>query len=216
MGATLVITARNKERLENTFSLLEGSGHKMILADLSNKGDIDNLVAELSSLDGMVHSAGINKLVPVKFLNKDIIDNIFQINTYVPVLITQNILKNKMLNMAASIVFISSISSFFPAVANSIYAASKGAINSFTKVLALEVAPQKIRVNSIQPGMVRTSLIQASNLTAEQLIEDERRYPLGRYGEPEDIANLVIYLLSDASKWMTGSLITIDGGCSLR
>jgi NAD(P)-dependent dehydrogenase (short-subunit alcohol dehydrogenase family) len=216
MGAKLVVTARNKERLENTFSLLEGTGHRIILADISLEEDIDRLTVELPQLDGIVHNAGISNMIPVKFLNQDVIDKTFLTNFYAPALITQRILQNKKINKKASIVFISSISSFFAEVANSVYAASKGAINSFAKVLALEVAPQKIRVNSIQPGMVRTSLIQVGDLTAEQLIEDEKRYPLGRYGEPEDVANLVGFLLSNASEWMTGSIITIDGGISLR
>ena len=96
------------------------------------------------------------------------------------------------------------------------YSASKGAINSFAKVMALELAPKSIRVNCILPGMVWTPLIEHSPISKEQYEEDEKRYPLGRYGKPEDVAYLAVFLLSDASSWMTGSLLTIDGGVSLR
>jgi NAD(P)-dependent dehydrogenase (short-subunit alcohol dehydrogenase family) len=216
MGAKLIITARNKERLKMVLSQLDEIGHQMILADLTNDKDIENMVAEIPSLDGIVHNAGISKMTPVKFLNKDIIEETVKTNFYAPVLITKNILKKKKLNRMASVVFISSISSFFAEIANSMYASSKGALNSFARVLALEMAPQRARVNSIQPGMVKTSLIQNGELTMEQLAEDEKRYPLGRYGKPEDIAGLVVYLLSDVSEWMTGNIINIDGGISLR
>jgi NAD(P)-dependent dehydrogenase (short-subunit alcohol dehydrogenase family) len=111
----------------------------------------------------------------------------------------------------------SSLASCFATPAHSIYSASKGALISFSKCLALEVALQRIRVNCILPGMIRTNMMQGGgNVTTEELLKDEKRYPLGRYGNPGDVANLVVYLLSDASEWMTGSIINIDGGISLR
>jgi NAD(P)-dependent dehydrogenase (short-subunit alcohol dehydrogenase family) len=216
MGSNVIITARNKERLGNTFSLLEGNDKKMIIEELSTEENIKRLVEQLPPINGIVHCAGISKMYPVKFVNQNIIDETFKTNFYAPVIIVQQLLKKKKIEKKSSIVFLSSISAFYATLANSVYASSKGAINSFSKTLALELAPQKIRVNTIQPGMVNTNLIKNTSLSEAELIEDEKRYPLGRYGKPEDIANLVIYLLSDASEWMTGSIITIDGGVSLR
>jgi NAD(P)-dependent dehydrogenase (short-subunit alcohol dehydrogenase family) len=127
----------------------------------------------------------------------------------------QKLLKQKKINKGGSIVFISSISTEYADKGNSIYAASKGGINSFMKVLALELASQKITCNCIQPGMVPTGMLAAGVITEDQLIEEKKNYPLG-FGEPTDIANGIIYLLSDAAKWVTGSVLTIDGGVTLR
>jgi len=96
------------------------------------------------------------------------------------------------------------------------YSATKGAINSFTKSLALELASKQIRVNAILPGMVETDILKDSSISTDHLINHLKNYPIGRFGKPEDVANLSIFLLSDASSWMTGSLITLDGGYSLK
>ena len=127
----------------------------------------------------------------------------------------QSLLKHKKINKGGSVVFISSISTAYADMGNSIYAASKGAINSFSKVLALELATQRITSNCIQPGFVPSNMLSGGVLTDEQLQEEKKKYPLG-FGEPSDIANGIIYLLSDAAKWVTGSVLTIDGGVTLR
>ena len=135
-------------------------------------------------------------------------------NFKAPVLLQTELLKQKKVNKAASIVFIASIASWSPSIGNSIYSASKGAIVSYAKCLSLELAPRQIRVNCISPAMVWTNLILADGLDEEQLKEDEKKYPLKRYGTPEDIANLAVYILSDASSWMTGSNVKISGGAN--
>ena len=96
------------------------------------------------------------------------------------------------------------------------YSAAKGALNSFAKSLALELAPKQIRVNAILPGMVETAILKNGSISAEQLEKHKKNYPIGRFGVPEDIAGLTVYLMADLSKWMTGSLLTIDGGYSLK
>ena len=123
-------------------------------------------------------------------------------------------MRNKKINKGASIVFVASIASWSPSFGNSVYSASKGAIISYANCLALELAPRKIRVNCISPAMVWTDLILADGTDEEQLKEDEQKYPLKRYGQPEDIANLAVYMLSDASTWMTGSNVIISGGAN--
>lgn len=215
MGANLIITGRDQERLNNTLSLLNGNNHISITADLSNINDIDLLVKQLPKLDGVVNNAGINDKNLVKFISKDKIDKIYNTNFFAPVLIIQSLLKSKKINKFSSLIFISSISANYASVSNSLYASSKGAINSFAKSLAIELAPQKNRVNVIQPGIIETPILEVYSLK-EELDSFIKSCPLGTLGTPEDIAYCVIYLLSDASKWVTGSIFTIDGGITLK
>lgn len=215
-GAKLIITGRNKERLNKTFSELTGIDHTQIIADLSKENDIENLVEKVNELDGLVNNAGISRRILAKDINAEKLYNMIHTNFSAQVLLTKALLKERKVNRDASIVFISSRGADRPTIGNALYSASKGAINSYARVLALEVAPKNIRVNCILPGMVWTPLLDDSPLPIDNYKTDEQRYPLGRYGQPEDVAYLSIYLLSDASIWMTGSSVTIDGGISLR
>jgi NAD(P)-dependent dehydrogenase (short-subunit alcohol dehydrogenase family) len=215
IGATLIITGRNVERLNDTFNQLEGKNHIQLPFDFLDKNKIDEFANALPPLDGLAMCAGITKTIPVKFISSENIDEIFQTNVISSMQLIQKLLKQKKINKRGSIVFLSSISTAYADKGNSIYAASKGAINSFMKVLAMELAAQKITANCIQPGMVPTGMLAAGVITEDQLLEEKKNYPLG-FGEPTDIANGIIYLLSDAAKWVTGSVLTIDGGVTLR
>lgn len=213
MGAKVVITGRNERRLDETFNLLAGEGHKKCVADLTDINQMDVLVSSLPILTGVVHSAGIGYRALLKSVKHTIITEVMRINFEAPVLLQKYLLKKKKLENGASIVFIASRAPFAPAVGNGIYAASKGALIAYAKVLGLEVASQMMRVNCICPAMVWTELIEKdASLTGVDYHEAEKAYPLKRYGQPEDIANLAVYLLSDASSWMTGSCIDITGG----
>jgi NAD(P)-dependent dehydrogenase (short-subunit alcohol dehydrogenase family) len=181
MGGNVIITGRNKERLQQTFNNLSGKLNQMIICDLIQPESVTYLIEELSILDGIVHCAGINKLMPLKFIKDGSLNIILETNFISPALLTSKLHKNKKIAKGASIVFISSISAFYAALANSIYMASKGAINAFVKGLALELASLNIRVNSIQPGMIQTDLLVKSVLGSEALKDDEVRYPLGLY-----------------------------------
>ena len=217
MGATVIITARNEERLANTLNELEGIGHKMIICDLSDEADIDKLVAGLPEIQGLVNNAGFTKISPVQFITSEIISNIFQVNTVAPMLLLQKLMKKKKLNKGASVVFTGSVSGIgISEVGNSIYAASKGAVSAFIRCAALEFASKKIRVNAVCPAMVDTGILDAGTISKEQLTDGVKNYPLGRYGTPNDIAWAMIYLLSDASCWVTGDNLVIDGGLTLR
>jgi NAD(P)-dependent dehydrogenase (short-subunit alcohol dehydrogenase family) len=216
MGASLIITGRNQIRLNETFEKLDGTGHKQVSGDLKSVNDLKTIVEKLPSLDGLVHAAGIARPVPVTFLTEEIINDVMGINFNAPLIITQQLLKQKKINKNSSIVFISSISgTLCSSVGGSIYSASKGAVNGLIKGMALDLAPKSIRVNSVTPGMVSTGIYSDGSITDEQLQEDMKRYPLKRYGKPEEIAWSVIYLLSDASLWVTGSNLLIDGGYTL-
>lgn len=212
MGAVVVINGRNEEKLNETRSLMEGDDNTIMKGDLTDSSTIMALVGNLPRLDGIVHCAGIGTRVLCKNIMESDIDQAMGINFKAPVMLQTEILKQKKINKGASIVFIASISNDSPSTGNALYAASKGALISYSNCLQLELAPRKIRVNCISPAMVWTDLIFKGGLTEEELHEDEQKYPLKRYGSPEDIANLAVYLLSDASSWMTGSNVKITGG----
>lgn len=212
MGATIIITGRNKERLYETLNLMPIGDHKAISADLTKAEDIDHLVEVLPKLDGLVQCAGVGSRVACKDITQATIDHTMNANFEAPVLLQSAILRKKKINKAASIVYIASIAAWSPSMGNGIYSASKGAIISYAQCLAQELAPRLIRVNCICPAMIWTDLVLQEGVTREDLEEDEKRYPLKRYGTPEDIANLAIYMLSDASTWMTGSCVKITGG----
>lgn len=213
MGAAVIVTARNDERLSETFSNLKGDRHKSIIADLNNSEQINNLSEQVPLLDGIVHCAGIGDRTLAKMVREKDIERVMKTNFDAPVLLQRSLLKKRKVKKGSSIVFIASRAPFAPTIGNGLYAASKGAVIAYAKVLGLELAPQKIRVNCICPAMVWTELIERdAALTGVDYHEVEKEYPLGRYGTPEDIAYLSVYLLSDCSRWMTGSCIDITGG----
>jgi NAD(P)-dependent dehydrogenase (short-subunit alcohol dehydrogenase family) len=216
MGANLVITGRNKERLSQTFCALDGDAHQKFTADLSREEDRQKLVDSLPKLDGIVHAAGIVKPKPFPFVNRTDLDAVLDINFFAPVLLTNQILRKKKINKPASVVFISSISGVMVSfVGGSTYSASKGALNGIVKGMALDLALKQIRVNTVMPGMIDTGIFDESGITNEDLEKDKKKYPLGRYGKLEEVAYAAIYLLSDASAWTTGSNILLDGGFTL-
>lgn len=217
MGATVVVTGRNADRLNETFGQLEGEGHTQILADLLNSDDVTKLTELLPSLDGLVHCAGLIKTVPFQFVNEENLAAVMDVNFTVPTLLSALLVKKKKLNKNSSVVFISSISGkYCSSFGNSIYTASKSAIDGIAKGMALDVASKGIRVNCVNPGMINTAILEGGVISQEQLDEDKKRYPLKRYGNPEEVAYAVIYLLSDASAWVTGSNLLIDGGYTLQ
>lgn len=216
MGASVVITGRNENRLDATFTQLYGDGHLQFIADLLDFNSFSLFCSKLPKLDGVVNCAGLMQTGLYQYLSKDMLDSVMNTNFYSPFLLTQSLLKFKKISKGCSIVFISSISGVnISSIGNTAYSASKGAINGFMKNIAVELAPKRIRVNSINPGMVKTDFFSSGEITSEQLEKDSLRYPLKRYGKPEEIAYAAIYLLSDATSWMTGSNLVIDGGYTL-
>ena len=216
MGAKVVINGRNKERLQKTFDQLEGEGHIQIVADLSIQEDIERLANEVPELNGFVNSAGIPKICPVKRIDRQTLEEIMNVNAFGPILLTSQLLRKKKLQKKSSIVLIASISGVCMAnTGEGPYAATKAALAGYTKTAAFELAAQGTRVNTICPGLVPTEILTLSNemFSEDQLKETMYgRYPLKRVGTPADIANGAIYLLSDASSWVTGINLVIDGG----
>lgn len=216
MGAKVVVTGRNEARLQETHRLLVGDQPDYIVADLLVNEDVVRVSKELSTLNGLVNCAGLTKVAPFPFATRDSFEDVMNVNFFAPTELTRLLVKSKKIGKGSSIVFISSVSGVYcSAVASSIYSASKGAVNGLVKGIALDLASKGIRVNSVNPGMIDTDIFSGSAITQDQLDEDMKRYPLGRYGKPEEVAYAVIYLLSDASSWTTGSNLLIDGGYTL-
>lgn len=212
MGAKVVITARNEDRLLETLNLLEGNGHQMILADLNNEENVESLVNQLPQIDGFVCNAGINKRRPINSIKEEIMRDIFETNFFSCIHLTRSIMKAKKINQNGSMVFIASMAARQISMGNSVYAASKAAVESFSRSCALEYASKGIRSNAVLPGMVETPLITNGMLSSEDIERDKAHYLLKRYGKPEEIAWAVIYLLSDASSWTTNSSVVVAGG----
>ena len=213
MGSRMIITGRDTERLDEVLHELQGEGHQSIIADLTQADQVENLLSQLPVVDGVVLCAGQGTVVPFKMADRKKIDPIFEINYFAPVELLRLILKKRKLADGSSVVFVSSIGGVDSiTIGNSIYGASKAALNSAMRFCALELASKQIRVNSVCPGMVNTRLIQGGAVSEEQHQADMQKYPLKRYGEPEDIAHGIVYLLSNASSWVTGHSLVIDGG----
>lgn len=220
LGATVVITARDTVRLQETFNQLEGQGereHRQIIADITDESQLNALLAEVPVLQGLVLCAGKGLTLPIQFATREKFDDIFNVNFFAPVELLRMLFKKKKLGKESSVVMLASLggTQIFSG-GNGIYGASKSALNTVMKFAAKEFASRKVRVNSICPGMVDTPLIHRGTISEEQLLEDQKRYPLGRYGKPEDIAYAAIYLLSDASSWVTGQDFVLDGGVSIK
>ena len=217
LGARCILTARNEERLKETLSQLAGDGHQMLLCDLSDGNAINEMVDRLPEINALVNNAGYTKLLPISFINREDFQSILDVNTVAAIILLQRLLKKKKLTKNSSVVFTSSMAGLgFSSVANGMYTASKGALSAFIRCAALELAPKGIRVNAVCPAMVNTNIMESGAVSEEQLKEDMKMYPLGRYGEPNDVAYAMIYLLSDASSWVTGTNMVIDGGITLN
>lgn len=216
LGAHLILTDINEDGLKDTFKQLENQeGHRYIVANLTADEDIDQLVCEIDKLDGFVSNAGITKPLPIRFINKIDLERILNINTLAPVYLTQRLCRKKKISKGASIVFTVSIGGVYTtAFGNAMYGMSKGALQVFMKNVALEMAVSGIRCNSVNPGMINTNLAGRA-YSEEDKEKDMLTYPLRRYGEPREVALAIVYLLSDASSYVTGHSLIIDGGKTL-
>ena len=218
MGATIIATARNQERLQQTLDELEaGPNHQMVLADLTIQSDIESLVDECPAINGIALCSGMGLTLPMQFATREKMDDVFNTNFFAPFELLRLLYKKKKIQKQGAVVVLSSLggTQIFSG-SNGIYGASKAALSSAMMFCAKEFASRKVRVNCICPGMVDTPLIHRGTVSDEQLKENEKLYPLGRYGKPEDIAFAAVYLLSDAASWVTGQSFVLDGGISIR
>ena len=217
MGAKLIITGRNEERLQETFDQLQGEGHQKIALDISSIEGVKQLVEVVPTVDGLLNNAGISSAKPISFITEKELDRLFSINLNTPIYLTNLMIKKKKVAKGGSIVFTSSIGRYMVAPGNSMYAASKGGLSAFMKGAALELAAKNIRCNAILPGMIETPIMKGKeSISDEQWEVNKQLYPMKRFGTTQEVAWLVVYLFSDASSFMTGSELVIDGGRSLK
>lgn len=219
MGARVIINGRNEARLQETLSQMEGEGHLVLNADIATQEGIEKVAAEVPELDGYVNSAGIPSLIPLKNITRDYMENILNVNTIAPITLTALLIKKKKLTKKASIVIIGSINGCCIGNAGSSpYSATKGALSGFIKTAALELAVRGTRLNSISPGLVPTKMLgMTEEMYTQKQLEEQMipYYPMKRLGVVDDIANGAVYLLSDASSWVTGQNLVIDGGYTI-
>ena len=221
LGGSLVLNGRNEEHLNATLKELDssqGQQHCAIVADLTTAAGLDKLIAELPALDGVSDNAGTtNGNKPIKFIKEDELSEILNTNTISHINLAKILFKKRMLNKGASYVFTASIGGNTSHVTGqAVYGISKSAINSFMKYCAVEFAGRGIRCNSVCPGMIKTPLINIDTLTEENMVKDADKYLLKRYGEPEEVARVTAFLLSDASSYVTGTSIIVDGGYTVN
>ena len=216
MGAKVIVVDRNEEPLNATLHQLEGNGHQMIVADMSVQEDINALVEKCPVLDGLLNNAGTGISKPVSYLKLEDLEYVLKTNLFGAASLTKGLLRKKKLAKGSSIVFTSSISTYLSAAGLSVYASSKAAINAYMRTCALELGTKGIRCNSVLPGTVETPFIDGVFFSEDDKTQDLKLYPLERYGKPTDIAYGIVYLLSDASAWVTGTELVIDGGRMLK
>lgn len=212
-GAVVYVNARNAERAEKVLSTLPGEGHQLLLGDLTDDEQRNNLVDELPKLHGVVHSAGLTAHMPARFIRKKNLDQLFQVNYEAVVLLTARILAKKKIEKGGSFVFLSSIATKYPYFGGAIYSGTKAAIEAYSKTLATELAPKRIRSNCLKPSFVKGPMVEEAGKTiSDDVLKNfEKMMPLG-FGEPEDVANTAVFFLSDASKWITGTELILGGG----
>ncbi len=213
-GGTVIISGRNQERLERTLKELDGVGHLAISADLLKPDEINGLADECGELNGIVHCAGISRVAPIRFTTDKLMREMTASNVDAPVALTRELIKSRKLLHGGSIVFISSLSAIFGWTGYVAYSASKAALIGVTRAMASELAAKEIRCNCLAPGMIKTPMLKGGYSEA-QLEVDESKYPFG-FGKPIDVANAIVFCLSDASRWITGQTLVLDGGVSLK
>ena len=218
MGARVVLTDIREDALKSVIESLPepscGGENLYFTADLTNPEELDALVSFCPSLDGLVCNAGVMKLTLTQFITEEELTRIQKINLNAPMLLTRSLLKKKKIGRGGSIVFTASAAGIYRvSIGNAIYATTKCGIDAFMRTVALEFGPKGIRCNSVNPGMVETALI--GSFTEEEKERERQNYPLRRFAQPEDIANGIVYLLSDASSFVTGTALKIDGGMTL-
>ena len=216
MGAGVIAVVHKQADMDRVLSEMEGNSNQAFAMDLSDKDSWEDLLNAGFVLDGIANCAGIANMNPFLFIDREEMDKVFSVNFFGPVLLVKELLKKKKVSKGASVVFVSSVDG--PKIVhggNSVYSASKSALVGMARNMAVDLAPKKIRVNCVLPGTTDTALIRTDNVTEEDLKENMKKFPLKRYGTPEDMAYAIIYLLSDASSFVTGTELVVDGGFSL-
>lgn len=217
LGAKIILVARRDDELQKTKELLKGDDHLVEAFDLTNfdavSGWLKNISQKTGALHGLVHSAGVQKIQPLRFTTMYDINQIFSINIVAAIALAKAFRQRNVFKADSSLVFLSSVAGIVGDSGLSVYAASKGALISLAKSLAVEFAKYKIRVNCIAPAIIRTEMVKKweTSLTEEQVCTNIANSSLG-IGTPRDVANAVAFLLADTGRWITGTTLVVDGG----
>ena len=218
MGAEVLGVGRDEERLQGTQRELEAISsrpHRTTRADLTRAEDREALVAALGGpIHGVVHSAGISRLSPVRMMTEQHLREVQAINVDAPMLLTQALLKRNLVAPDGSIVFIASIAAHIGVPGVAAYSGTKAALIAMMRCLAMEVVKRRIRANCLSPALVDTPLLDATATMVGSMEDERKNYPLG-FGKPDDVANATVFLLSGASRWITGTTIVMDGGLTV-
>ena len=215
LGAKIVAVDLNSEGLNNLMPQLEGEGHITYAGNLCDADFLKELGENTPALDGVFLCAGVSDTTPVKFITEEKIQRVFDVNLTAPIMMLRQLLVKKKINKGGSLVWMSSYGAEKVEPGLGIYAASKQAVNGIMRAYARELVSRKIRSNSIMPMMIRTELLNTlTNISDKDWAKQEAMYPLG-FGNPSDVAYAAIYLFSDASRWITGTQIKMDGGSNL-
>jgi len=206
-GAKLIISGRDQEGLATTMNAMAGEGHRALPAELTNADALKKLADDCGPVDGIVHSAGISRLIPMRLVTESALREVLDINYVSPMMLTRHLLASQSVRPGGSIIFLSSIAALTGTAGLGPYAGSKAALIGTLRPLALELVKRKIRVNALCPGLVETTMISNNSFYEES----RKRYPLG-IGQPEDVAQACLFLLADASTKITGQAISLDGG----
>ena len=218
MGAEIIGIGRDAIRLTDTLEELNkisNLSHQMLFADLTDDNDREALLAQIiNPVDGVIHGAGISALSPVRMINKEHLRKVQAINVEAPTLLTQALLKKNIVSADGSIVFIASIAAHIGVAGVAAYSGTKASLLAIARCLAMEVVKRRIRVNCLSPALVETPMLEATAMVVSNIENERQNYPLG-FGKPDDVANAAIFLLSDASRWITGTTIVMDGGLTI-
>lgn len=219
MGAEVIATGRNVERLGRTLEQLNEISplaHRGVIAELTEARGREAVVEALEGdIHGLVHNAATGSLCATRQMSQQHLHALYLSNVEAPMLLTQAVLKNNRIAADGSILFISSISAYSAMAGVGGYSGTKAALIAMARCLALEVSKRRIRVNCLAPGQANTPMLEGTRRATVTVDEQLKLYPLG-VGEPEDIANAAIFMLSGASRWITGTTLVLDGGLTLR
>jgi NAD(P)-dependent dehydrogenase (short-subunit alcohol dehydrogenase family) len=218
LGARVVLSGRDEDRLRQTLGEMEGSGHHVAALDLANPNEIaawmPGVIEAVGPLSGLAYCAGVAPIMPIRFLSLKQFEEVMRVNFYSAAMLLKEFARTRMHQEGASAVLVASVAGMRGKAARSAYGASKGALIAFAKSAAVELVKDGIRVNCVAPSYVRTEMYEKAGdfLTPQQLQACvESRQPLG-LGTPLDVAQAIAFLLADTAKWITGSVLAVDGG----
>ena len=217
LGARVALVGRNLDRLNSVASKMSGSRHLVEAFDLNQLEEIPawmkKIAEKFGELHGVVHCAGVQQTMPLRAITVRPAEDVMRVNVLAALMLAKGLRQKGVRAADASLVLVASVMGLVGAPGCAVYCASKGAVISMTRALALELAAEKIRVNCVAPAFVKTEMLEElkSVAGADQMAAVEARHPLG-FGEPRDVSHSIAFLLSPASRWMTGSTMTVDGG----